>query len=80
MTGVAHRSLADQIDDLASRVNLLGQNRVDPEKFHAEKDDIAVALRRLARAERGPGERRQPTTSWKPEPGRNPLAGIRRGG
>jgi hypothetical protein len=74
------RSLADQIDDLASRVNLLGQKRTDPETFHAEKDDIAVSLRRLARAQRGPGERRTPSTSWRPDPGRNPLAGIRHRG
>ncbi len=61
---IAPKSLADQLDELASRVNLIGERRGDPERYHAEKSDIAVTLRRLARAQRG-DDRRDPTTVWR---------------
>lgn len=56
---------AELVDQLASRVNLLGQTRIDPERFHAEKSDIALQLRRLARRLRG-DTRGEPTTTWRP--------------
>lgn len=62
----ASRSLAEDLDDLASRVNRnsLGRTR-DHEVFLAEKDDIALTLRRLARQARGE-TRKAPTTVWRP--------------
>jgi hypothetical protein len=60
------KTLADQLDALASRVNLIDSRRGDPERFHAEKDDIAVSLRRLARAQRGDTGRKHSTT-WRPD-------------
>lgn len=45
---------AEVLADLARRVARLRPSHRDPEWFHAEKDEIAAELRRLARAaERG---------------------------
>jgi hypothetical protein len=60
----ASATLDEALDRLASRVNHLGNLGGDPERFHAEKSDIAVALRRLARAQRGE-TRRGPSTVWR---------------
>lgn len=51
-------------DDLATRVNLNGLSRTDPERFHAEKSEIAHDLRIFARFLSGVG-RREPTTVWR---------------
>ncbi len=40
---------ADLVDQLADRMNRLAMIRIDPEKFHVERDDIAKTLRRLAK-------------------------------
>lgn len=45
--------LAQRLDGLADRINRNGLSRVDPERFHAEKSDIAATLRRIARRLRG---------------------------
>jgi hypothetical protein len=37
------------LEALAARVAALGISRHDPEAFHLAKDDVAKALRRLAR-------------------------------
>lgn len=37
------------LEALAARVAALGISRHDPEAFHLQKDDVAKALRRLAR-------------------------------
>lgn len=58
------RSDAELADELATRVNLMGQSRVDPERFHAEKSDIALKLRQLARRLRGE-VRAEPMTVWR---------------
>jgi hypothetical protein len=51
---------AEVLVELARRVDRLRLSHRDPERFHLEKDEIAVELRRLARAaERGrPGSGR----------------------
>jgi hypothetical protein len=38
---------------LATRVSRLAPDRRDPERWHFEKDDIAKALRRIAREMEG---------------------------
>lgn len=64
-------SLSEELDALANRVNLNSFSRVDPEGFQAEKSDIAVTLRRLAKRVRGSsGEAREPTTVWRAPNGR----------
>lgn len=61
------RTDAELVDQLATRVIDLGKNqRIDPEAFHVEKNEIAVQLRRLAKRMRGEPERPQPTTIWRP--------------
>ena len=54
---------AGAIDALASRLNKLMPLRVDPEQFHVERNDIVVAMRRLAKAMRGEPSR-PPVQSW----------------
>lgn len=58
------KPLADRLDELAARVTQNGQRRLDPERFHAEKSDIAARIRECAREIRG-DVRRAPSTSWK---------------
>lgn len=58
------QTLADEIDQLASRVNTNSLSRVNPETFHAERSDIALCLRRIARKLRG-DTRREPSTVWR---------------
>ncbi len=41
------------LDALAGQVVRLCPDRRDPERFHADKSEIAAELRRLARALRG---------------------------
>jgi hypothetical protein len=41
--------LADALRDLARRLSRLAPSSRDPETFHVEKNEIEVALRRLAR-------------------------------
>jgi hypothetical protein len=61
----APTSDADLVDQLTDRLNRLGPRNADPEHFHAERNAIAVELRRLARRLRG-AEGRAPTTTWRP--------------
>jgi hypothetical protein len=49
---------ADQLKDLARRIERLRPDHRRPEQFHVEKDEIAYELRRLARTA-GRGETRQ---------------------
>lgn len=56
---------AGRVDELANRVNNNGLSRVSPERFHVEKSDIALSLRRLARDLRGE-VRLAPSTTWRP--------------
>lgn len=56
--------MADRLDELARRVVNNGVRRLDPERFHTEKSDIAARIRECARELRGE-TRRQPSTSWK---------------
>lgn len=65
MSSTTTRSEADELDELASRLNRCSPSRVDPERFHVERDDIVRAMRRLARQ-----LARQPkptTTTWRPD-------------
>lgn len=57
-------SCADELETLAVRVNRNGPTRLRPERFHAEKSDIAAALRRIAREQRA-APRREATTTWR---------------
>lgn len=41
------------VDELASRLNRCGPSRRDPERFHVERNEIVVQLRRLAKSMRG---------------------------
>lgn len=41
--------LPDRLDELARRVGCLSPSRRDPERYHAEKSEIAFELRVLAR-------------------------------
>lgn len=43
------QATARAVSSLAARVARLSPDRRDPERWHIEKDDIARALRRLAR-------------------------------
>lgn len=58
---------ADEADALADLVNRWRVQRMDPERFHVDRDQIAKRLRRLAQrlrdASRNGG---RPTTSWRP--------------
>lgn len=63
------KSSAEIADDLATRVNHLFVSRVDPDRFHVERNSIAVELRRLAKRLRG--EPARPEHSFNP---RKPLA------
>lgn len=56
LRGVSHAlvpvpvlALPARLDDLARRVARLVPNRHDPERYHAEKSEIAFELRQLAR-------------------------------
>lgn len=62
----ATKSLAEELDEIASQINLFGLSRIDPERFHVAKNSIVVRLRRLARAQRGETRRREPSTTWRP--------------
>jgi hypothetical protein len=55
----AERNLGDQLDDLARRVRRLEPLRRDPEAFHAEKSEIAEALRQAASEARQRQEERR---------------------
>jgi hypothetical protein len=55
---------AELIDRLASRINHLGMSRVDPQRFHVERNEIVVELRRLAKRLRS-DRRGEPTTVWR---------------
>lgn len=59
------RSEAEELNELASRLNRCSPSRVDPERFHVERDEIVRGMRRLA------GQlARQPkptTTTWRPD-------------
>lgn len=50
----------DTLHDLASRVSRLIPCRHDPERFHAEKSEIAHDLRRMADAIETRTERTEP--------------------
>lgn len=63
------KTLDEEIDDLAERVNRNGLERIDPERWHAEKNDIWIALKRLAGKVRQ-CERRLPSTTWRSSNGR----------
>jgi hypothetical protein len=54
----AEKSDAEQIDDLASRLNRCSPSRTDPDRFFEERNDIVVQLRRIARRLRGQSPRR----------------------
>lgn len=69
MTDRVDLELAEQLDRLAGRVTHNGMRRTDPERFHAEKSDIAASLRKLAKKCRGEVGRREHSTTW-----RNPRA------
>lgn len=59
--------LADELDAIADLVNRMTIVRIEPERFHVQRDQIAKKLRRLAersRAEAKNGGR--PTTTWRP--------------
>jgi len=45
----ATKTDAEMLDELASRLNRCGVSRIDPERFHEERNDIVVAMRRMAR-------------------------------
>ena len=49
MTGMT-ADHSQQLFELAQRVRANVPRRDDPEAFHAEKDDIAAQLRKIARA------------------------------
>ena len=66
MTIDLSKSNAEIADSLATRVNLNGLSRVSPERFHAEKSEIAADLRRFAKRLRGDTGRGEPTTTWRP--------------
>jgi len=54
---------------LADRVRRLAPRYDDPEHFHVERDAIATDLARMARRLAGDtGRRREPTTTWRPQP------------
>jgi hypothetical protein len=59
------KSCAEELEDLAVRVNRNGPTRLRPEYFHVEKSDIAAALRRIARDQRKE-TRREANTTWRP--------------
>lgn len=56
---------SEELDNLAARVTRNGPTQLAPELFHIEKSEIAAALRRIAREERGE-PRREATTTWRP--------------
>lgn len=61
---------ADELDALAAKLDGLCQRRIDPEKFHVEKDGIVRSMRRLAgRLRTETRAQAEPTTVW-----RNPRA------
>lgn len=55
---------AIEADSLADLVNRLSMIRIDPEKFHETRNEIAVRLRKMARRLRGDGPRKDLTT-WR---------------
>lgn len=58
------RSEAEELNELASRLNRCSPSRVDPERFHVERDEIVRAMRRLAgQLVRLP---KPTTTTWRP--------------
>ena len=64
------KTLDQQIDELAARVDRNILDRRSPESWHAEKNDIWVEMRRLARKIRSETGRRPPSTTWRSSNGR----------
>jgi hypothetical protein len=48
ISGSPGRDLAEHLRDIANRVQRLGPNRRDPERFHVDKAELVAELRRLA--------------------------------
>jgi len=61
-------NIADELHELADLVNRMTIVRIDPERFHVQRDQLAKRLRRLAERERATaGNGGRPTTSWRPD-------------
>lgn len=58
------QDLAAEADAIADLVNRFSTHRIDPERFHVQRDDIAKRLRALARQLRG-DVRAKPSTTWR---------------
>jgi len=62
------KALPDELDELADLVNAMTIVRIDPERFHVQRDQLAKRLRRLAERERGRARNGgRPTTTWRPD-------------
>lgn len=62
---------AAEADALADMVNLWSVKRIDPERFHLDRDQIAKRLRRLAEQLRSRARNGgRPTTTWRPNASR----------
>ena len=53
------------VDQLATRLNVLSPGRLNPERFHEERDGIVRALRALAKRLDGRPVAVAPMTSWR---------------
>ncbi len=63
----ATKSDPELLDELATRLNRVGLSRIDPERFHEERNEIVVEMRRMAKRLRG-DHRKDSTTVWRPTP------------
>jgi hypothetical protein len=55
---------AAEVDAIADLVNRVTLDRINPERFHQQRDEIAKRLRAIARDLRG-DVRRKPSTTWR---------------
>lgn len=55
---------AAKLDDLATRLNRCSFTNADPERFHVERNEIVVQLRRMAKEMRGESVGR-PDYTWR---------------
>jgi hypothetical protein len=70
VTGRADETLTEQateVDDVADLINRLTLIRIDPERFHVQRDEIVKRLRRAAGRIRKAAGGREPTTTWRPD-------------
>jgi hypothetical protein len=77
VTAAAQKSAAEEIDAIASELNLLAYSWTHPEAFLERRNDLVVKLRRMARTLSGP-DKGGDLTTYRPNPAPKRQTGGKR--